>query len=288
MKSAFAALLIVVAPTSAQRAMVIEGWPYRHYDCMKLAAPPAIDGDPSDWVDGEAVTWTEAFIDIEGDKRPLPRFATRAAMAWDDGHFYFAAEMEEPHLWGTLARHDNILHHQNNFEIFIDPDGDGAMYHEVQINILNTIFDLLLVKAYRDGGPARHDWHVEGLQSAVRLDGTPNDPSDTDQGWSMELAIPWAALEPTAGAPCPPAAGDTWRVNFSRVQWHLEPVESGYTKVVNADTGRPLAEDNWVWSPQKRINMHAPEYWGFVRFVASPGEAAPGGDPVQLASPESQ
>ena len=27
---------------------------------------------------------TPLFVDIEGDKKPLPRFATRVAMLWDD------------------------------------------------------------------------------------------------------------------------------------------------------------------------------------------------------------
>lgn len=40
-------------------------------------------------------------------------------------------------------------------------------------------------------------------------DGTPNDPSDEDWGWSIEIAIPWSALAPPAGFTHPAAEEDT-------------------------------------------------------------------------------
>ncbi len=280
----FSLLLVALASVcSAQPTDSAGDWPHRTYSCAQLDSPPAIDGDPSEWAAGR---WTEPFIDIEGEAKPAPRYLTRAAMAWDEAHFYIAAEMIEPHLWGTLAERDSVLHRQNNFEVFIDPDGDGAMYHELQVNVLNTVFDLLLVKRYRHGGPAQHGWNTEGLQSAVKLDGTPNDPSDVDRGWSVEIAIPWSALAETAGVVCPPESGDVWRVNFSRVEWTTVPTANGYAKAKHPETGRRLPEDNWVWSPQARIDMHEPQYWGFVEFL--PTEATSQAGPVQPAATDSQ
>ena len=46
--------------------------------------------------------WSEDFVDILGAGRPVPRFRTRTKLLWDDGYLYVAAEMEEPHVWGTL------------------------------------------------------------------------------------------------------------------------------------------------------------------------------------------
>ena len=105
------------------------------------------------------------------------------------------------------------------------PDGDNHNYYELEINPLGTIFDLFLPKPYRDGGPADHGWDVRGLLSAVRVEGTLNDPSDTDKGWSVELAFPWAAFDRHGGAGRggPPRDGDVWRVNFSRVQGRQLP-----------------------------------------------------------------
>ena len=65
-------------------------------------------------------------------------------MAWDDRFFYVAAEMEEPHVWATLMRHDAVIFHDNDFEVFIDPDGDNHEYYEFEINALDTGWDLFL------------------------------------------------------------------------------------------------------------------------------------------------
>jgi hypothetical protein len=113
-------------------------------------------------------------------------------------------------------------------------------------------------------------WDIQGLRTGIFVDGTLNDPSDTDDGWSVEIAIPWAVLEECAHRPAPPSPGDQWRVNFSRVEWRTEETGGGYTKLTDPATGDPLPEDNWVWSPQGLINMHYPEMWGFVQFSSLP------------------
>jgi hypothetical protein len=230
------------------------------YDCMRAPAPIVIDGSLQDaaWT---AAPWTDYFVDIEGAGKPQPRFRTRAKMLWDDKYFYVAADMEEPHVWATLTRHDSVIFHDNDFEVFIDPNGDTLEYYEFEINALNTGWDLLLDKPYRFGGKARNDWEIPGLRTAVHIRGTLNDPGDRDGGWSVEIAFPWSVLGEFAHKPAPPKAGDEWRVNFSRVEWRHEIIGGKYRKVPKTK------EDNWVWSPQGVINMHVPEKWGTVRFI---------------------
>lgn len=246
------------------------GWEFmrdivpKRYVCCRTPHPLPIDGtmrDPA-W---ERAAWTDLFEDIEGDLKPRPRFRTRARMLWDDEFFYVGARLEEPHVWGTLTEKNSIIFHDNDFEIFIDPDGDNHHYYEFEVNPLNTIWELTLEKPYRDGGPAVHGTNLDGLRSAVHVDGTLNDPGDEDAGWSVEVAIPWSGLA-AYGRPAPPRHGDQWRVNFSRVEWEHEIAGGAYRKVPN----RP--EDNWVWSPQGVIDMHRPERWGYVQFsTAEPG-----------------
>jgi hypothetical protein len=247
------------------------------YVCQRAATPVVIDGkldDPA-WNDA---AWTDAFVDIEGDLRPRPRFRTRAKMLWDDQYFYVAAELEEPHVWGTLTRHDSVIFQDNDFEIFIDPDGDNHQYYELEINALNTEWDLRLVKPYRDGGPALNEWEVPGLKTATHVNGTINDPSDTDVSWSVEFAIPWKVLAEYANRPSPPRDGDRWRVNFSRVEWQVKHDGKTYAKVPGT------REDNWVWSPQGAIDMHRPERWGEVLFTtASPEQTKFTPDPTMPA-----
>ncbi|HEX9728873.1 MAG TPA: carbohydrate-binding family 9-like protein [Gemmatimonadales bacterium] len=239
----------------------------RAYDARHVLTPPAIDGLLTDvaWTDAR---WTEEFVDIEGPLRASPRYRTRAKMVWDDRYFYVAAWLEEPDLWATLTERDAVIYQDNDFEVFIDPDGDTHEYYELEINALGTEWDLFLVRPYRDGGPALHAWDIPGLRTAVGLHGTLNRPGDRDSGWTVEIAFPWSALREAAGRPTPPNPGDRWRVNFSRVQWWLDVEDGAYRKRVDT-SGSPLPEANWVWSPQGLINMHYPEMWGFVRFVGA-------------------
>lgn len=239
----------------------------RGYVCYRAAGPVTIDGrlDDAAWRDAP---WTDDFVDIEGDRQPRPPLRTRVRMLWDDRYFYVGAEMEEPRLWATLTQHDAVIFRDNDFEVFIDPNGDSHEYYEFEINALGTGWDLLLPRPYKDGGAAVNGWEIAGLQSAVHMDGTLNAAGDTDRGWSVELAFPWSALGELARRPAPPADGDQWRINFSRVEWALEPDGGAYRKVA----GRK--EQNWVWSPQHVVNMHRPESWGYVQFATGRAGAA--------------
>ena len=261
-------------------------WAPATYVCPRLASAPVIDGVPDEaaW---QAAPWSSPFTDIQGPLADPPRHLTHVRLGWDDTHLYVAARLDEPHVWATLSERDAVIYHDNDFELFIDPDSDNHLYGELEINALGTVWDLLLARPYRDGGPAIDAWDIAGLQSAVAIDGTLNDPSDVDRGWSVELAIPWHVLGAIAGRTCPPEPGDVWRLNFSRVQWRTEVAGGAYRKIVDERTGKPLPEDNWVWSPQGLIAMHCPEMWGEVLFDDGGGlgfEASPEHTRIAMAT----
>ncbi|MHB9028717.1 MAG: carbohydrate-binding family 9-like protein [Candidatus Latescibacterota bacterium] len=258
------------------------------YVCYRAQGAVAIDGrldDPA-W---KAAPWTGYFVDIEGAKRPGPRFKTRAKMLWDDRNFYFAVEMEEPHVWGTILFRDQVVCSENDFEIFIDPNSDNHQYYEMEFSPTNILWDLFLRQPYKDGGgntaSADHTWNVNGIRHAVWVDGTLNYPYDTDRSWSLEVAVPWTELAPYAHKSSPPKHGDVWRVNFSRVEWIHEVVTSDRTTpdiTNNAYRLKPETTcDNWVWSPHGIINMHTPEMFGYVQFsTARPGADSYRSDPT--------
>jgi len=237
----------------------------RGYVCHRAGERFEIDGRIDKAVWNEAA-WTEDFVDILGLRGPTPRFRTRAKMLWDDDFFYVAAELEEPHVNGFLTEKNSILFHDNDFEVFIDPDGDNLDYYELEINALGTLWELSLPRPYRAGGPARLGTNLPGLKSAIHVDGTINDPSDTDRRWCVEIAFPFADLAPYGGANggAPPRDGDEWRVGFSRVEWLFDIIDGAYRKVPDR------AEDNWLWTPQPAVDMHRPWTWGRVVFSTAP------------------
>ncbi len=233
-----------------------------NYIAYHTDEPMKIDGKATEesWSN---VSWTDDFIDIEGIKTPTYR--TRMKMMWDDVFFYFYAELEEPHIWADITTRDAVVFYNNDFEFFIDPDGDTHNYYEFEMNALNTIWDLFLSKPYRDHGVVLNNWDYKGIKTAVHIDGTLNDPRDTDERWTVEIAIPWKSINETYDDQIIAPRGKTWRVNFSRVNWDFELIEGKYQRKKDK-LGKYLPEHNWVWSPQGVINMHEPEHWGFVKF----------------------
>lgn len=216
-------------------------------------------GNESSW---EQTAWSTNFIDIEGQK--VPKYRTRMKMLWDETYLYFFAQMEEAHIWGNLKQRDTVIFYNNDFEIFIDPDGDTHNYYEFEMNALNTVWDLFLTKPYRNHGKIIDSWDIQGLKTAVNVEGSINDSNDKDKGWSVEIAMPWAVLtEASNGNEIP--KNQFWRINFSRVNWDFDLKNGQYSRKKD-DNGKFLREYNWVWSPQGVINMHEPEHWGYVFF----------------------
>lgn len=251
---------------AAQCVAVSQAGPFDHpkgYVCGKASAPIALDGKIDDQAWSQA-PWTDAFVDIEGNAKPKPRFETRVKMLWDDKYFYVAAKLEEPNVWAVLSEHDSVIFQDNDFEVFIDPDGDRREYYEIEVNPIATEWDLRLNRTYRDHGAADNGWEAEGIVVKTTIDGTLNHWDDIDRGWTIEIAIPWSSLAKRGGKPIPPAEGDQWRVNFSRVEWTVLTTQDSLRK-------RPgKLEDNWVWSPQGVVDMHRPEHWGYVQFTSRP------------------
>lgn len=226
-------------------------------------SPETIDVDGSDadasW---NKVDWSNLFIDIEGVEKP--KYDTQIKMLWDDTYFYILAKMDEPHVWADITEHDAIIFHNNDFEVFIDPDGDTHNYYEIEINAINTVWDLFVSKPYRETNVVLNDWTATGMKSAISIDGTLNNPNDTDKGWMLEMAIPWKVFKKAYFEENVPK-DDFWRVNFSRVNWDHQFTDGKYGRKKDG-TGNYLPEYNWIWSPQGVINMHEPEKWGYVYF----------------------
>jgi hypothetical protein len=221
------------------------------YHCHRATSPVRIDGRLDDPAWAQAA-WTTDFVDIEGAARPKPRFRTRVKMLWDDRYLYIAAELEEPDVKATLTEHDSVIFHDNDFEVFIKPLPETPGYYEFEVNALNTGWDLYLDKPYKLGGKADNSWDISGLKTAVAVEGTLNESTDTDRGWTLEIAYPFSAFETRQHVPRP-HDGTMWRINFSRVEWKI-----GQAK-----------EDNWVWTPQGIVDMHVPATWGYLDFRSS-------------------
>ena len=261
----FLLLAVFVNPIKAQIPTVLDLPLPKSYTAIRTDRPISVDGDVDRaWMDA---SWTDLFVDIEGDKNPAPYFDTRVKMLWDDDFIYFLADLEEEHIWGDITERDAVIFHNNDFEIFIKPDQFQPFYGEFEVNALGTLWELFLTRPYRRNGPVLDRWDVNGTKIGIDIQGTLNDPSDTDNRWIVEMAIPLDAIAKLDRGSSV-ENGSLWRINFSRVQWQHQINEGIYSRKTDAD-GNRLPENNWVWTPQSAVDMHRPEHWGYLYFADS-------------------
>jgi hypothetical protein len=229
------------------------------YRAAATTQPITIDGklDDTAW---QTAGWTADFVNLRGRNAPVrpapPR--TRAKLLWDEKHLYIAAELSETDVRAEMKEHDSPIFRENAFEVFIDPDDDGENYLELEINALNTTFDLLMSKPYQLRGKADERWDIAGLRTAVHVDGTLNHPADTDKAWMVEMAIPWAAMKQLTADALPPKSGTKWRMNMARVMVP-RPDDAAGSKTRYA-----------TWSPINEASLHVPPRWGWVEFAPAP------------------
>ena len=265
--------------------MIFPPWPVgqrAHYTAYRAAEPIAIDGhlDEPSWL---ATLRSPRFRDMSHGGPTI--HDTRAAVLWDDANLYVGFWIEEPFVEATLKNRDDPIYQDNDVEVFIA--GQDA-YYEFEINAHGTVYEALFVweDAYerdrydQESGLGRHapgaqpfygvglknhprgprmgffQWDLPGMQSAVHIDGTLNDNSDRDRGWTVELAFPWSGmnlLTQRDGRAAPPNNGDTWGMDFSRFNQYREASP---------------AQDNsgWCWSPHGIMDSHIPEVFTQVTF----------------------
>lgn len=56
-----------------------------------------------------------------------------------------------------------VIFYENDFEVFIDLDGDIYYYYELEINVLGMLWDFIFICFYCDGGQFVDVWDIKGL-----------------------------------------------------------------------------------------------------------------------------
>jgi formylglycine-generating enzyme required for sulfatase activity len=233
----------------------------RTYVVYRASEPIVVDGnlDKKAWWDAP---WTEPFEDHQAPNAPPPWRVTRAAMLWDDEHLYFAARLQEENVWGSITQRDAVIYRDNDFEIFLDVDGRGDNYYEFEINPLNTVWDMFHPREYHRRSCLDTAYDIDGIRHAIQVQGTLNNHHDTDTGWTVEVTWPWRSIREhgRTAATIPPARGQSFRVNFSRVQYPHDTTGLSCAKVEGARC------EDWIWNSTNCGDLHIPEAWGRVYF----------------------
>jgi len=167
--------------------------------------------------------------------------ATEARLLWRPEALLIGIRCHDTRVLASPdRRRDDTLFDEDVVEAFVDPVGDGRRYWEVQVSPRGQVADLLHVldadpPATPGGRPPAEFWqrHHLGLL-AEDLPGLSAAAVATDDGWSVELAIPAAALPRTAASPAVFAPG-LLRLNLVRYDW----------SAARGEAGRVLRQASW-------------------------------------------
>lgn len=225
----------------------------------RYAARSISSADAKLTVDGELneAVWNKLPVMRLGPLGNAPAKESWAKLLYTEDALYIAAYLQDEQIWGSLKDRDSDTWNEEVFEVFIDPDGDGADYLELQVTPNNVIFDAHFLKQLGRGEGSRQEqidraraFNLEGLQSAVKIDGTVNKEDDEDKSWTIELKLPFAKLPGAQGkAPTP---GQSWSVNLYRF-----------------DRPRKGQTFAYAWSTQASRSFHEVAKYGKVQFMAS-------------------
>ncbi len=251
------------------------------YTAVRAAQPLQIDGKLEELAWNQAVK-TPSFVDLISGHET--HHETRGAILWDDEYLYVGFWVAEPKVEAKFKRRDAPIYQENDVELFIA--GKDA-YYELELNAHGTIYEAFFIwnDAYDTGGYAADrqlrpgvpksqpfdgvgfrghprggrtvflGYDMPGVESAVHVDGTLNDSSDTDEGWTVELAIPWKSMQWLAQGDeraLPPKRGDQWKLNLFRFN---------KTKSHANDSGGWALGKHGVW------DSHIPEVFPVVTFA---------------------
>ncbi len=222
------------------------------HECRFTDMPITIDGkaDEKAWesaeiIDKFSLPW------LGKDARPA-KTATKARLLWDLDNLYFFGEMVDTDLYADVAEHDGDTWNNDVFELFMKPADNKPGYYEFQVNAKNTVFDMFLP---RRGHVARfrgaQDFHLE---TKVVLDGTLNNWTDRDKGWSVEGKIPWRDFIKSGGRP---AIDEVWKFVLCRYDYCID-FETPDLSWCSPKSSKPGA-DFHRWEDYSELKFIGPE-----------------------------
>lgn len=171
-------------------------------------------------------------------------YMTWVKSCYDQQYFYIAYECNDTDIWSEFSNRDDHLWENDAVEIFIDTDGNLNTYYEIQVSPKNVLFDAHLEIPTKTGDDEIIAFNIEGIQTAVTVDGTLNMHDDIDKKWTVEIAIPIGDLNEEQAS----LDSGSWRINFFRM---------------NHDLNRERPELGW--SPTLG-DFHIPDKFGVLKF----------------------
>jgi len=240
-------LFVAFLMASAVCAQTRPAPPIPKYEVKRAVSPIVVDGklDDKAWAAANTAELTFPWEAQTGAKQK-----TVARLLWDDDNLYVSYDCEDADVTAQFTQRDDPTYRDDAVEIFINPRPaqQTTAYIGLEMNARSVLYDYLRVTVSPGSGLFFKRFNLDGLKVAAVVNGTLNDRSDSDKGWSLEVSIPWVNFEELSRRPSP---GAVWSFNLNR--WDgVEP-------------NRRMS----IWSDSllERPGPHAPERFGEMRLV---------------------
>ncbi|BBI31595.1 carbohydrate-binding family 9-like protein [Cohnella abietis] len=174
---------------------------------------------------------TESLVDVATGGKVRQR--TLLQTCWDSEAIYVRFECEDDHTVADYLNRDDPLYDQDVVEIFLDEEGLGQRYIELEISPRNVIFDAI-IQNHGEKIDVNKEWDAEGLETSVHTEGELR---------IYLIKLPFIHFKQT------PEIGTQWRVNFYRI-----------------DDNREGQREFQAWSPTGAIDYHISSKFGTLIF----------------------
>lgn len=195
---------------------------------------------------------------------------TNARLLWDDSAFYIGATLLDKSIVSHSTT-ENGMDGDEMFEIHIATD----IYFPQYFHILEFTPNLVFRNGFRQAQPSgkngwRVDWDLSNIETAITFQGTKSYYTDIDTSWTIEMKIPFTAVEgwnggtnvaPTDWNPTVPPVNKTiWAFNLTRSNFDL------YNDYTNHDYSVWSHNGNYPYG-LTGVHFHDHNNFGKIRFI---------------------
>lgn len=211
-----------------------------------------IDGKQDDdcWQKTQAFSF-DFFYKAE---KPDDKQNTKFKMLWDEVNLYLFFECEDRYITAREKNRDGQPYFDDCAEIFLIPTANKIKMHfGYEVNLYKASNDFVFLNdIYKKENFVVKSFSPD-FEVAVTVDGSINDNSDIDKGWTMEMAIPFKNFHITGPIP-PIQAGTKWAFMALRQDRN------------DSEGNRRSTSTIFPLSPEKK-GVHHPKSFGLLEFV---------------------
>lgn len=206
-------------------------------------------GDELSWKKATAYSF-DHFYNVE---KPDDRQLSQVKMLWSEENLFFLFQLEDKYITAREKSRDGQPYFDDCAEIFLIPSEEKIDMHlGYEVNLYKASNDFVFLNDMLKGQHLVVKSFNPEFEVAATVDGTMNDNSDIDKGWTMEFAIPLKNFH---------INGPITHVKPG-VKWAFLALRQDRN-----DAEGDRRSTSTLFKLRKDENVHNPKSFGFMQFI---------------------